>query len=99
MNTYRSKKYVYQVPKYGIKITMIGGIAVSAVCCVSFGLLDYIEDPTYFAAGSFVIRMLQGLAYAAYITAVFSSVTALFKPQMGFVLVSMYKKKYFNLNR
>ena len=60
---------------------------MSATTCTAFGLLDYIADPTTFAVASFVLRIINGLSFAAYITAVFASVATLFKPQLGFVMV------------
>jgi MFS family permease len=77
-----------KVPKYGVKAIIQGGVVLTAVCCTAFGLLEYLEDPTTFLVASFILRTANGFAFAAYITGSSATITALFQPQMGLLMVS-----------
>jgi MFS family permease len=75
------------VQKYGVKIVILSGVTAAAVCCTCFGLLEYIDDPTFFVVASFILRTVNGLAFTAYITGASSTITSLFQPQMGLLMV------------
>ncbi|CAL4108385.1 unnamed protein product, partial [Meganyctiphanes norvegica] len=83
-------------PIYGKYLDRIGprlmnnaGITTVAVMCICFGFLDRIDDPKLFIAMSFIIRIVEALGNAAFITSAFTLIAAEFQTNVGAAFAAM----------
>jgi len=67
-----SPLYGKYIMKIGPKFLLNAGIFTTSICCILFGLLDRVEGREAFVALSFIIRIVQAVGEAGYITASFS---------------------------
>ncbi|KAK8756342.1 hypothetical protein V5799_000959, partial [Amblyomma americanum] len=80
-------------PVYGKLVALVrpnlmlnGGFSLTCVCVVLFGFLNLVPGGKMFVALAFVIRILEGLGAAAYITASSTIVMSEFPGRIGTVL-------------
>ncbi|CAG0880998.1 unnamed protein product [Cyprideis torosa] len=71
------------IPAFGPKFTLLAGTFLTGVSCVIFGTLGMIENTMVFVALCFVMRIMEGVGYAAYNTAVFSITAHMFPNNVG----------------
>lgn len=64
--------YGKYIMKIGPKFLLNAGIFTTSICCILFGLLDRVNGREAFVVLSFIIRIVQALGEAGYITASFS---------------------------
>ncbi|XP_057364679.1 MFS-type transporter SLC18B1-like [Daphnia carinata] len=60
------------------KFMLNGGLVVTGVCSILFGILDKVNDTTAFIGLSFAVRVIEALGSAAFLTAAFAIVAAEF---------------------
>ncbi|XP_046442778.1 MFS-type transporter SLC18B1-like [Daphnia pulex] len=60
------------------KFMLNGGLVVTGVCSILFGVLDKIDDTTAFIGLSFAVRVIEALGSAAFLTAAFAIIAAEF---------------------
>ncbi|KAH6924320.1 hypothetical protein HPB50_015476 [Hyalomma asiaticum] len=83
-------------PAYGKLIAMIspnimlnGGFTLTCLCVVLFGFINHAPAGTAFVALAFLIRIMEGLGAAAYITASATIIMSEFPGRIGTVLSSL----------
>jgi len=74
--------------KLGAKTVFNVGILASGISCFSFGFLDDVNDHTWFITLSFIIRILEALGSAAFVTSAFTIVAAEFPDSVATTFVS-----------
>ena len=83
-------KYIEQI---GPKFLTVSGMFVTGTTCVLFGFLDMINDKVTFTAFAFMIRIVEGVGDAAYITGANSIATKEFPDNLQ-AAVSIYQAAY-----
>ncbi|XP_018569303.1 MFS-type transporter SLC18B1-like, partial [Anoplophora glabripennis] len=73
------------LPKLGVKFSFIGGLLVSGVCSVIFGMLHTVQDYTLFTTLSFTIRGFGALGAGIYSTAAYVIIINIFPDNAGAV--------------
>ncbi|GLV34398.1 hypothetical protein CBL_00325 [Carabus blaptoides fortunei] len=73
------------IPNFGEKSLFLCGIALSGVCNILFGLLQYIEHHTLFTFLSFFICGLEALGASTYSTASYVLIVNIFPNHIGTV--------------
>lgn len=83
-------------PIYGRYLNRVGpklvfnlGIFTTASCCILFGLLDRINGTTTFIALSFVVRIVEALGNAGFLTAAFSIIAKEFPESVATTFASL----------
>lgn len=83
-------------PIYGKYLDRIGpklmnntGITTVAIMSICFGFLNNIDNPRAFIALSFLIRIIEALGNAAFITSAFTIIAAEFQNNVGAAFASM----------
>ena len=67
----------------GVEFVTNAGIVVVGVTCTLFGFLTMVNNVIVFIAYSFAIRILEGIGYAAFTTAIFSIIAQEFPDDVG----------------
>ncbi|XP_046667890.1 MFS-type transporter SLC18B1-like [Homalodisca vitripennis] len=67
-----SPVYGSQIHRLGPKLMFNGGILTTGICAILFGLLDRVEGHYPFIVLSFVIRVVEAMGNAAFLTASFA---------------------------
>ncbi|XP_064112402.1 MFS-type transporter SLC18B1-like [Macrobrachium nipponense] len=73
----------------GAKLINNLGIFTVSVMCILFGFLDKINDTTTFIALSFVIRIVEAMGNAAFVTSAFSIIAKEFPKNVGAAFATM----------
>ena len=73
------------LPRIGIRKAFSGGITITGIMCVLFGLLNRIDDSKTFITLSFVIRIVEALGNSAFLASSFTLVAQLFQVSVGTV--------------
>ncbi|XP_025834587.1 MFS-type transporter SLC18B1 isoform X2 [Agrilus planipennis] len=73
------------VPKFGLKTVFIGGLLLSGVCNILFGLIQYVEDSLTFTILCFVIRGTEALGAGAFSVSGYVAVVNIFPYNAGAV--------------
>lgn len=83
-------------PFYGQHLTSIGpkrmffsGICTSGVCSVLFGLLDFINGHLWFISLAFLIRIIEAMGNAAFLTASFAIIANEFPDNIATTFASL----------
>ncbi|XP_069743418.1 MFS-type transporter SLC18B1 isoform X3 [Narcine bancroftii] len=79
-------KYIVQI---GAKFMFVVGMLISGCCTILFGLLNLAPDGPIFISLCFIIRSIDGIGFAASITASFSILAATFPNNVATVLGSL----------
>ena len=79
------------LPKIGAHKAFSIGIFTTGTMCLLFGFLDNFQDPNYFIALSLLVRIVEAVGNAAFLTASFSLVAIYFQDSVAtvFSLVEM----------
>ncbi|CAB3368781.1 Hypothetical predicted protein [Cloeon dipterum] len=77
------------LPNLGPRFVYNAGIFVTAISCILFGVLDYVEDHASFLALSFAVRIVEALGSAGTLTATFSIIAAEFPESVATTFASL----------
>jgi len=79
------------LPRIGIGRAFYGGLFLTGLLCILFGLLNRVEGVTAFIALSFLVRILTAFGYSAFLASSFTLVAKLFPETVAtvFALVEM----------
>jgi len=80
------------IPRFGSSNAFCCGIFITGATCIFFGFLVMIQDPTVFVIVSLVVRVIEAIGNAAFLTASFTLVAMLFPNMIAsvFSLVEMF---------
>ncbi|CAG7821702.1 unnamed protein product, partial [Allacma fusca] len=78
-----------QLYKLGPKHVFNAGICVAGVATILFGFLDHFTDRTTFITLCFVVRIIEALGDAAFITASFAIIAAEFPESVATTFASL----------
>ncbi|XP_008556075.1 MFS-type transporter SLC18B1-like isoform X1 [Microplitis demolitor] len=81
--------YGQNLNKIGPKLLLHGGILTTGTCAIFFGLLDKVEGHYPFIILSFVIRMVEALGNAAFLTASFAIIAKEFPENVATTFASL----------
>uniref|UniRef100_A0AAR5Q2C2 Major facilitator superfamily (MFS) profile domain-containing protein n=2 Tax=Dendroctonus ponderosae TaxID=77166 RepID=A0AAR5Q2C2_DENPD len=84
-----SPLYGQHLNKIGPKITFNGGIYTTGICAILFGLLDKVEGHIPFITLSFVIRIVEAMGNAAFLTASFAIIAKEFPDKIALTFASL----------
>ncbi|ODM98609.1 MFS-type transporter SLC18B1 [Orchesella cincta] len=70
--------YAYKIHKWNLKLVFNFGIFTAAIASIIFGILDKIENGTYFIAASVIVRSIEAVGESALVTACFVIVASAF---------------------
>lgn len=77
-----------QLNRIGPKIMFNGGIFTVGICAILFGLLDRVEGHYPFIILSFLIRIVEAMGNAAFLTASFAIIAKEFPDNIATTFVS-----------
>ncbi|CAG0895517.1 unnamed protein product [Cyprideis torosa] len=69
-----------------LRLILIGGIIVTGIATAVFGMLGGIENGDTFLTMCFLVRIISGIGYAAYQTAIFALLSIWFPNDIGVVM-------------
>ncbi|XP_069743417.1 MFS-type transporter SLC18B1 isoform X2 [Narcine bancroftii] len=78
-----------EIVQIGAKFMFVVGMLISGCCTILFGLLNLAPDGPIFISLCFIIRSIDGIGFAASITASFSILAATFPNNVATVLGSL----------
>lgn len=78
-----------QLNRIGPKILFNGGILTTGSCAILFGLLDKVDGHYPFIILSFVIRIVEAMGNAAFLTASFAIIAREFPNNVGTTFASL----------
>ncbi|XP_058803073.1 MFS-type transporter SLC18B1-like [Phymastichus coffea] len=81
--------YGQRINRIGPKILFNGGILTTGTCAIFFGLLDKVEGHYPFIILSFVIRIIEALGNAAFLTASFAIIAMEFPDNVATTFASL----------
>lgn len=81
--------YGQHLNKIGPKITFNGGIYTTGICAILFGLLDKVEGHYPFIILSFIIRIVEAMGNAAFLTASFAIIAKEFPDNVATTFASL----------
>ncbi|XP_050309517.1 MFS-type transporter SLC18B1-like [Anthonomus grandis grandis] len=84
-----SPLYGQHLNKLGPKYTFNGGIYTTGICAILFGLLDKIEGRYPFIILSFIIRIIEAMGNAAFLTASFAIIAKEFPDKVATTFASL----------
>ncbi|KAL1491150.1 hypothetical protein ABEB36_011790 [Hypothenemus hampei] len=84
-----SPLYGQHLNKIGPKITFNYGIYTTGICAILFGLLDKVEGHLPFIILSFVIRIVEAMGNAAFLTASFAIIAKEFPDKVATTFASL----------
>ncbi|XP_044268827.1 MFS-type transporter SLC18B1-like isoform X2 [Tribolium madens] len=84
-----SPVYGQHLNKIGPKVTFNGGIYTTGICAILFGLLDKIEGHYPFIILSFIIRIIEAMGNAAFLTASFAIIAKEFPNNVALTFASL----------
>ncbi|XP_060518958.1 MFS-type transporter SLC18B1-like [Cylas formicarius] len=84
-----SPVYGQHLNKIGPKITFNGGIYTTGICAILFGLLDKVNGRYMFIVLSFIIRIVEALGNAAFLTASFAIIAKEFPQNVATTFASL----------
>ncbi|RDD42101.1 MFS-type transporter SLC18B1 [Trichoplax sp. H2] len=71
------------VPSIGSRYMIWAGLTIEGGCSILFGFLNWISDKKIFLILAIILRFVQGLGAACYITAAYSIVASLFRQSIA----------------
>ncbi|CAH0558248.1 unnamed protein product, partial [Brassicogethes aeneus] len=84
-----SPLYGQHLNKIGLKLTFNGGIYTTGICAILFGLLDKVEGHYPFISLSFIIRIVEAMGNAAFLTASFAIIAKEFPNNVAVTFASL----------
>lgn len=81
--------YGQHLNKIGPKYTFNGGIYTTGICAILFGLLDKVEGRYPFIILSFIIRIVEAMGNAAFLTASFAIIAKEFPDNVATTFASL----------
>lgn len=81
--------YGQYLNKIGPKVLFNSGIFTTGISAILFGLLDRVEGHTAFIALAFIIRIVEALGNAAFLTASFAIIAKEFPNNIATTFVSI----------
>ncbi|KAK9718520.1 Major Facilitator Superfamily [Popillia japonica] len=84
-----SPLYGQHLNKIGVKLMFNGGIYTTGICAILFGLLDKVEGHYPFIILSFVIRIIEAMGNAAFLTASFAIIAKEFPDNVATTFASL----------
>ncbi|XP_066159093.1 MFS-type transporter SLC18B1-like isoform X1 [Euwallacea fornicatus] len=84
-----SPLYGQHLNKIGPKYTFNGGIYTTGICAILFGFLDKVEERLSFIILSFVIRIVEAMGNAAFLTASFAIIAKEFPDKVATTFASL----------
>ncbi|CAG9771956.1 unnamed protein product [Ceutorhynchus assimilis] len=84
-----SPLYGQHLNKIGPKVTFNGGIYTTGICAILFGFLDKVEGRYPFIILSFVIRIVEAMGNAAFLTASFAIIAKEFPDKVATTFASL----------
>ncbi|KAJ3654879.1 hypothetical protein Zmor_014032 [Zophobas morio] len=84
-----SPVYGQHLNKIGPKVTFNGGIYTTGICAILFGLLDKIDGHYPFIILSFIIRIVEAMGNAAFLTASFAIIAKEFPDNVATTFASL----------
>ncbi|KAG5883594.1 hypothetical protein JTB14_004788 [Gonioctena quinquepunctata] len=81
--------YGQNLNKFGATLMFNGGIYTTGICAILFGLLDKIEGRYPFIIFSFIIRIVEALGNAAFLTASFAIIAKEFPDNIATTFASL----------
>ncbi|XP_019866996.1 MFS-type transporter SLC18B1 [Aethina tumida] len=81
--------YGQHLNKIGLKLTFNAGIYTTGICAVLFGLLDKVEGHYPFIILSFIIRIVEAMGNAAFLTASFAIIAKEFPNNVATMFASL----------
>jgi MFS family permease len=82
-------KLPFQINRIGPKLLFNGGILTTGTCAIFFGLLDKVEGHYPFIILSFLIRIIEALGNAAFLTASFAIIAKEFPDNVATTFASL----------
>ncbi|KAI1294624.1 MFS-type transporter SLC18B1 [Halotydeus destructor] len=73
----------YLIPKFGVKYLLMSALCLIGVTQISFGALDFIDDPTIFTYSCFLVRALTSIGAAMCSTCVTFQIFQLFADNLN----------------
>lgn len=84
-----SPVYGQYLNSIGPKVLFNGGIFTTGTSAIVFGLLDKVEDHTIFITLAFIIRIIEALGNAAFLTASFAIIAKEFPNNVSVTFASL----------
>ncbi|KRT86297.1 membrane transporter [Oryctes borbonicus] len=84
-----SPLYGQHLNKIGVKLVFNGGIYTTGVCAILFGLLDKVDGHYPFIILSFIIRIIEAMGNAAFLTASFAIIAKEFPDNVATTFASL----------
>ncbi|XP_065203816.1 MFS-type transporter SLC18B1-like [Planococcus citri] len=81
--------YGKHVKNIGPKRMFFSGICISGVCSILFGLLDFIDEHIWFISFAFLIRIIEAMGNAAFLTASFAIIANEFPENIATTFASL----------
>ncbi|XP_030764996.1 MFS-type transporter SLC18B1-like isoform X1 [Sitophilus oryzae] len=81
--------YGQHLNRIGPKLTFNGGIYTTGICAILFGLLDKVEGRYAFISLSFIIRIVEAMGNAAFLTASFAIIAKEFPDNVATTFASL----------